>query len=182
LIASQTLKEPTTVRPHIAQTTKTTRRAAAVLLSLLVSGCAPTTRGSTATPSGSLSDPAASTDPSASSGRSQGMMVRISEIQIDPSRLAEYNAILREEAEASVRLEPGVISIFPMYQREHPTEVRILEIYASRAAYESHTRSPHFEKYKTTTLPMVTSLKLIDMALIDPATMPAIFAKMRGGR
>jgi quinol monooxygenase YgiN len=110
------------------------------------------------------------------------MMVRISEIQIDPSRLAEYNAILKEEAEASVRLEPGVISIFPMYQREHPTEVRILEIYASRAAYESHIRSPHFEKYKTTTLPMVTSLKLIDMALIDPATMPTIFAKMRGGR
>ena len=109
-------------------------------------------------------------------------MVRISEIQIDPARLDEYNAILKEEAEASVRLEPGVISIFPMHQREKPTEVRILEIYASRAAYESHVQSPHFQRYKTTTLPMVTSLKLIDMAMIDPATMPTIFAKMRGGR
>ena len=109
-------------------------------------------------------------------------MVRISEIQIEPSRLDEYNAILKEESEASVRLEPGVISIFPMYQREHPTEVRILEIYASRAAYESHIKSPHFEKYKTTTLPMVRSLRLVDMELIDPATMSTIFAKMRGGR
>ena len=183
MIASQTLPEPTTVRPHIAQTTKTTPRAAAVLLSLLVSACAQTTRGSTATSSGGSSSAAtASAAPNAPSGLSQGMLVRISEIQIDPSRLDEYNAILKEESEASVRSEPGVISIFPMYQRENPTEVRILEIYASRAAYESHIRSPHFEKYKTTTLPMVTSLKLIDMALIDPATMPTIFAKMRGSR
>ena len=109
-------------------------------------------------------------------------MVRISEIQIDPDRLDEYNAILKAEAEASVRLEPGVISIFPMYQRENPTEVRILEIYASRAAYESHIKSPHFEKYKTTTLPMVKSLKLVDMEMLDPATMPTIFGKMRSER
>jgi quinol monooxygenase YgiN len=109
-------------------------------------------------------------------------MVRISEIQIDPARLDEYNAILKEESEASVRLEPGVLSIFPMYQRENPTEVRILEIYASRAAYESHIQSPHFQKYKTMTLSMVKSLKLIDMETLDPATMPTIFGKMRSGK
>jgi len=65
-----------------------------------------------------------------------------------------------------------------MFQRENPTEVRILEIYASRAAYEAHLKTPHFEKYKTTTLPMVKSLKLVDMEAIDPATMPTIFGKM----
>ena len=109
-------------------------------------------------------------------------MVRISEIQIDPARLAEYNAILKEESEASVRLEPGVISIFPMYERANPTAVRILEIYASRAAYQAHIQSPHFQTYKTTTLPMVKSLKLIDMETIDPATMPRLFAKMPGSK
>jgi quinol monooxygenase YgiN len=107
------------------------------------------------------------------------MIVRISEIQIVPEHLDEYKAILKEEAAASVRLEPGVISIFPMFQRENPTEVRILEIYASRAAYEAHIKSPHFERYKITTLPMVRSLKLVDMETMDPATMPAIFGKMR---
>ena len=138
-------------------------------------------RDGTSEPTSAVGDPSAPA-PSAASGSSRGMMVRISEIQIDPARLDEYNAILKEEAEASVRLEPGVISIFPMYQRENPTEVRILEIYASKAAYESHIRSPHFQTYKTTTLPMVKSLKLIDMALIDPATMLAIFAKMQGAK
>jgi quinol monooxygenase YgiN len=64
-----------------------------------------------------------------------------------------------------------------MYQKDAPTEVRILEIYASREAYQSHVKSPHFEKYKITTLKMVKSLKLVDMEAVDPATMAAIFAK-----
>ena len=46
------------------------------------------------------------------------MIVRISEIEIFPDSLQAYNAILKEEAEASVRVEPGVISIFPMYQQK----------------------------------------------------------------
>ena len=73
------------------------------------------------------------------------MMVRIAEIQVDPHHLAQYQAILKEEADASVRLEPGVIGIFPMYQKERDTHFRILEIYAERAAYESHLTTPHFQ-------------------------------------
>ena len=161
---------------HIGRNWERMHGTAATLLVLLVSACAQTTRGGTGTPS---TAPTASTAPTSSSGSLRGIMVRVSEIQIDPARLDEYNAILKEESEASVRLEPGVISIFPMYQREKPTEVRILEIYASRAAYESHIQSPHFQKYKTTTLPMVKSLKLVDMEALDPATMPTIFGKMR---
>ena len=107
-----------------------------------------------------------------------GMLVRISEIEIHASYLDLYKEILKKEAAASVRLEPGVISIFPMYRKDAPTEIRILEIYASREAYQSHIKSPHFEVYKTTTLKMVKSLKLVDMEIIDPATMGALFKKM----
>src|SRR5687768_12776379 len=98
------------------------------------------------------------------------MIIRISEIEIYPNYLQEYKAILKEEASASVKLEPGVISIYPMYQKEDSTQVRILEIYADRAAYESHLKTPHFQKYKTTTVKMVRSLKLMDMGLIDEET------------
>ena len=111
-------------------------------------------------------------------GTTGNMIIRISEIGIDPNFLEEYTAILREESEASVRLEPGVISIYPMFQKENPTEIRILEIYASQQAYEDHLQTPHFKKYKTTTLKMVTSLKLTDMEPIDPETMPRIFKKL----
>src|SRR4051812_19570747 len=69
---------------------------------------------------------------------SQGMIVRISEIDIDPEYIDAYRAILTEEAEASVRLERGVLAIFPMHQMADPAAVRILEVYSSREAYESH--------------------------------------------
>ena len=106
------------------------------------------------------------------------MMVRIAEIEIFPDKLDTYKAILKEEADASVRLEPGVLCIFPMYQKENPTQIRLLEIYANREAYEAHLKSPHFLHYKTTTFPMVKSLKLVEMNAIDAETMKEVFRKM----
>ena len=106
------------------------------------------------------------------------MMIRMAELQIEPAHLDTYIAILKEEAAASVRLEPGVICIYPMFQQENPTEVRLLEIYADQAAYEAHLQTPHFKHYKTATLEMVRSLELIDMTAIDPVGMPQLFAKL----
>ena len=106
------------------------------------------------------------------------LMIRISEIEIDLQSLEEYKAILKEEAKASVLLEPGVISIYPMFQKDNPTQVRILEIYANREAYKSHLETPHFLKYKTTTLKMVKSLRLVDMEAIDTDIMREIFSKL----
>ena len=106
------------------------------------------------------------------------LMIRISEIEIDFTSLEEYKAILKEEAKASVMLEPGVISIYPMFQKDNPTQVRILEIYANREAYKSHLETPHFLKYKTTTLKMVKSLRLVDMEAIDTDIMHEIFNKL----
>ncbi|QIL77066.1 putative quinol monooxygenase [Hymenobacter sp. HDW8] len=106
------------------------------------------------------------------------MMIRISEIEIHANYLQEYNAILKEESAASVRLEPGVIAIYPMYQKDNPTQIRILEMYKNKGAYESHLKTPHFQKYKTTTIKMVKALRLIDMEAIDAETMPQIFYKL----
>lgn len=106
------------------------------------------------------------------------MIIRISEIEIEPSFLKEYLDILNEEASASVKLEPGIISIFPMYQKENHNQIRILEIYADKSAYEYHLKTPHFLKYKTTTIKMVKFLKLIDMEVSDAITMKEIFKKI----
>ncbi|QJX49156.1 antibiotic biosynthesis monooxygenase [Hymenobacter taeanensis] len=107
------------------------------------------------------------------------MMIRIAEIEVEATSLEKYKAILKEESRESMKLEPGVISIYPMYQKENPTQIRILEIYASREAYEAHLKTPHFLKYKTTTLNMVKALKLTEMDAIDAETMPRIFKKLK---
>jgi quinol monooxygenase YgiN len=110
---------------------------------------------------------------------SDEMMIRLSEIEIEPEYLEEYLSILKEESKASVELESGVISIYPMYQKENPNEIRILEIYADKKAYQAHLETPHFKHYKTTTLKMVKSLKLVDMKAIDGQTMSTIFKKIK---
>lgn len=108
----------------------------------------------------------------------KNMMIRIAEIEIAAEHQAAYLAILREESAASVQLEPGVVCIYPMFERDNPTKIRLLEIYASKEAYQAHLKTAHFLHYKTTTLPMVKSLKLIDMEAIDPATMQLLFKKI----
>ena len=112
------------------------------------------------------------------SPQTKDMMIRISEIEVDSNYLKEYNSILQEESRASVQLEAGVIAIYPLYLKENPTQIRILEIYANREAYEAHLKTPHFQKYKTSILKMVKSLKLVDMDNIDSQTMAEIFRKM----
>ncbi|MCA6067985.1 carboxymuconolactone decarboxylase family protein [Chryseobacterium sp. RG1] len=107
------------------------------------------------------------------------MMVRISEIEIIPEYIEQYKAILKEESSASVNIEPGVIAIFPMYQKEDPMQIRIIEIYADKNAYQSHLQTPHFQHYKTSTLKMVKSLKLVDMDSIDKETMKEVFQKLK---
>ena len=106
------------------------------------------------------------------------MMIRIAEIEVYPKYLDEYMAILKEESRASLELEHGVISIYPMSQKEHPSQIKILEIYTDKEAYDAHLQTPHFKKYKSSTQKMVKSLKLIDMNVIDGHTMPMIFRKI----
>lgn len=116
---------------------------------------------------------------SAATAQQEETKIRIAEIEIHPEHVSEYMAILKEEAEASVRLEPGVLAIFPMYLREDSTQIRILEIYAGHDAYQSHLKTPHFQKYKTTTIKMVKSLNLVDMNAIDPESMKMMFVKVQ---
>jgi alkylhydroperoxidase/carboxymuconolactone decarboxylase family protein YurZ/quinol monooxygenase YgiN len=107
------------------------------------------------------------------------MMIRISEIEIVPEFLEEYKSILKEEASASVKLEKGVIAIFPMFQQKNPTQIRIVEIYADKEAYQFHLQTPHFQHYKTSTLKMVKSLNLVDMESLDKEKMSLIFQKIK---
>jgi len=106
------------------------------------------------------------------------MMLRISEIEIHPQYLEEYKMSLEVEAEASVSLEKGVIAIFPMFQKDNPTQVRILEMYKDQEAYQCHLKTEHFLKYKTTTFHMVKALKLVDMDALDLDAAGHIFKKM----
>ena len=89
-------------------------------------------------------------------------LVRIAELEINPGQLIEYKRALSDEIATSVHDEPGVLMLYAVSVKDHPSQVRIFETYKDQAAYESHLQSPHFKKYKETTQGMVKSLKLIE--------------------
>jgi quinol monooxygenase YgiN len=92
-------------------------------------------------------------------------MVRVAKLVIDSSQLESYKAMLKEEIETSVRIEPGVITLYAVSEKDHPANITILEIYADTTAYKAHLQTPHFIKYKNGTKDMVKSLELIP---VDP--------------
>ena len=107
------------------------------------------------------------------------MIVRLAEIEVYPQYLTEYLSYANEVDRLSVEREPGVVCLFPMQSAEDSTHIRILEIYASEEAYQSHLKTDHFQKYKQGTLHMVKDLKLPSMKPLDPETMKLIFKKQR---
>lgn len=106
-----------------------------------------------------------------------GMIVRISEIEVYPEYLAEYLEFAKEVAEESVKNEKDVVSIYPMSVIKNNAKIKILEIYRTREAYKKHIESPHFKKYKKSTLHMVKSLELVDTLQICPSNFCRIFKK-----
>ena len=105
------------------------------------------------------------------------MIFRIAEIEVYPENLAEYLAAAKAVGAESVAKEPGVVCIFPMQKKEHPTQIRIVEIYRDEAAYKAHLETPHFKAYKDGTYHWIKSLNLEPMLPLDPEHMDQIFRK-----
>lgn len=106
-----------------------------------------------------------------------GMIVRISEIEVYPEYLDKYLSYAKEVAKKSVENEKDVISIYPMSVINNNTQIRILEIYRNQEAYKNHIASPHFKKYKEGTLHMVKTLNLVDTYQLCPENFNKIFKK-----
>ena len=78
---------------------------------------------------------------------------RIAKVEIDSAYLEQYKVALAENAKASVKEEPGVLTLQAVFDK-------------------THLKTPHFLKYKSGTLKMVKSLELVDVAPIAIAIKP----------
>lgn len=93
-------------------------------------------------------------------------MVRLANLEIEPQHLDAYKAALKEEIADSIRIEPGVLALRAVEEKDNPTKITIMEIYADADAYKAHILTPHFQKYKVGTQHMVKSLKLVEVVPI----------------
>lgn len=55
-----------------------------------------------------------------------GRVVRLAELAIDPAQLEEYKVALREEIETSIRVEPGVLTLYAVSVKGHADQIRLL--------------------------------------------------------
>lgn len=92
--------------------------------------------------------------------------VRIAKIVVDSTQIEAYKAALKVGIETAVRVEPGVVRMYAVYDQNQPTHVTVFETYASKEAYNAHIQTPHFKTYKTGTQSMVQSLELVDVVPI----------------
>ena len=95
-------------------------------------------------------------------------IVQLAKLEIDAAQLDSYKAALKEGVETALRVEPGVLSLYAMAEKENPAHITLVEIYADETAYQAHLQTAHFLKYKTGTKEMVKSLELVRMAPLFP--------------
>lgn len=93
-------------------------------------------------------------------------MVRLAKIKVDSTQLEQYNAALKKQMKMAIEQEPGVLTYYAVADKSNPSNITILEIYASEDAYKFHITTPHFTKYKETVKNMVKALELVDVDLI----------------
>jgi hypothetical protein len=60
----------------------------------------------------------------------QDRVVRLAELEIDLAQLESYKVALQEEIETSIRVEPGVLKLYTVSVKDHPTQIRLFEMYA----------------------------------------------------
>lgn len=79
------------------------------------------------------------------------MYVLFVKVHVKPERLADYlKATAEVDARGSVGDEPGCFRFDVLQDEADPNTVYFYEVYRDKAAFEAHTRAPHFVKWRDT--------------------------------
>ena len=63
--------------------------------------------------------------------------MQVAEIEVDATQLEQYKAAVHEQIETAIRVEPGVLVLYAVADKDSPTHVKVFEIYADKDAYQS---------------------------------------------
>ena len=73
-----------------------------------------------------------------SNAQAQNNMYRIAKIKVDVNQLEQYKSALKEQMNAAIKLEPGVLSYTVVADKKDASLITIMEVYANLEAYQSH--------------------------------------------
>ncbi len=92
--------------------------------------------------------------------------MRVAKIVVDSTQLESYKTALKEQIQAAVKLEKGVLAYSAVQDKNNPEHITILETYASVTAYESHIQTEHFKSIKLPYQIWLNPLNLLTLFLL----------------
>jgi len=88
---------------------------------------------------------------------------------LKPGTRPRFEALVRENAKASVRDEPGCRRFDVLSPRDVSDSVTLYEIYDDRAAFEAHLETVHFAAFNDGTADMIVGRELGEFDLTENA-------------
>jgi autoinducer 2-degrading protein len=75
------------------------------------------------------------------------LFVILVDFQLKPGSRLEFRRMIDENADASVRTEPGCLQFDVLEPEGEGDRVLLYEIYSDRAAFDAHLRTEHFRVF-----------------------------------
>ena len=85
---------------------------------------------------------------------------RIVDFEINLQQIDAFLPLMRENASASARDEPGCRQFDVCYDPDHPGHVFLYEVYDDRTAFDAHLSTLHFKSFDAATAGMIRSKKV----------------------
>lgn len=90
------------------------------------------------------------------------------DFEIDPARMDEFMALLRENARTSLAVEPGCRRFDVLAPLPPRAAVSLYEIYDSEAAFQAHLDASHYKAFAEAAAPAVLRKEIRAFALQAP--------------
>lgn len=87
--------------------------------------------------------------------------------EINPETADAFLDLMRQNARASVRDEPGCHQFDVCTDADRPGEVFLYEIYDDRSAFEAHLTTAHFISFEAASAPFVSDKQVQCFARVD---------------
>jgi quinol monooxygenase YgiN len=78
------------------------------------------------------------------------MHILVVTIDIQPDRIADFLKAMRADAVGSVTREPGCLRFDIIQDEQKPSRIHLYEVYADKAAFDAHLKTPHFLTWQET--------------------------------
>lgn len=78
------------------------------------------------------------------------MYVIVATLNMKPEKKKDFIAAMLDDARGSVMDEPGCLRFDVIQDEEDPNRIYLYEVYKDKAAFDAHTKAPHFIKWRDT--------------------------------